>query len=126
MNKGNLGWPIIVEEKETPCRKKPQRILDAEKTVAERPASFGVYIPGLEHEENEQLEKVIDREWKEQHAKIDDYKKRFIPNPGWVCSACHVNLNNKPRPECTSDRHQNYYAIRHPRYKLVSGKNSTS
>ncbi len=66
------------------------------------------------------------KDWEAAHGKLRDYKSRFIPYSGWTCPACHVNLNNKPRPGCTSDRHMQYYAKRHPRYIVVSGQNSTS
>jgi hypothetical protein len=67
-----------------------------------------------------ELENEEEREWREKHGPIQEFKKRFLPYAGWTCPKCGLNLNNKPLSECDNEKHQQHYAKRHPRYEIPS------
>lgn len=113
--KRHPSFPIILsdEERERREKKKRKAELEAEQKVAERPAAYGVYIPDISTWAKEEAERTAEREYKEQHAPISEFRKnRFIPKASWkICTACGRSPDTNPR-DCPDTKHADYYKMR--------------
>jgi len=107
-----VGWPIIESPEEIERR---ERRKVKPKSKLPSPDIPGVIVLAYKPSDDTISQR---KDWEASHGNIGDYKSRFLPYSGWTCPACQVNLNNKPRPECTSEKHQQHYAKRHPRYQI--------
>jgi hypothetical protein len=117
LNVGNTSFPIIIDDEDPRAKAWVRR----KKGAAPQQPSEDIPTSDIKREHK------LEREYQAEHAPIDEYRKsRFIPNAKWFCPDCRLNLNNKPRAECRSDRHMQYYAKRHPRYVPVSSNTVTS